>query len=288
MSETEATNPEGADLEEVAEGTAAPGDDQTELNADTEGDDGATEEELEEIEREGKKYRIPKALAPELMMQADYTRKTQEVAATRAELEARATAIAQQAEAVAALREDYGKLHGLKSQVEAYSKVDWAALNAEDPANAQAHWMQYQTLKDAYQSAEQDVSKKEASRLQEQQQEAAKRMEEAGRVLSREIPGWSPELANKLVETATSKYGVTIEELREISDPRLWKMLHDAHFGVEQRTKQKTAQTITKQAAVTPAVQTRGGSFSGAGLHDNLPTAEWVRRRNALDAKKRA
>lgn len=278
------TNPEAEELEEVVEGQEALGEDQTEL--DTDAEVGATDEELEEIEREGKKYRIPKALAPELMMQADYTRKTQEVAATRAELEQKAQAIAQQAEAASALREDYGKLHGLKSQVEAYGKVDWAALNAEDPSNAQAHWMQYQQLRDAYQSAEQDLSKKETQRLQEQQQSAAKALEEAERVLSRDVPGWGPDLVNNLVKTA-SDYGVTVTELREIADPRLWKMLNDARQYRELQAKQKTAKTIQKQAAVTPAAQTRGGSFSGAGVHDKLPAEEWTRRRNAELAKRR-
>lgn len=286
MSDQDATNPEAEELEEVANEAEAQGDDQTELNADTD-DEGATEEELEEIEREGKKYRIPKALAPELMMQADYTRKTQELAQTRTTLEARQAEIAQQAEAVASLREDYGKLHGLKSQVEAYSKVDWAALNADDPSNAQAHWMQYQQIKDAYTSAESELSKKEQARLQEQQQTAAKALEETERVLSRDIPGWGPELVNNLVKTA-SDHGVTVAELREIADPRLWKVLHKAHLHDLNEAKQKTAKTIQKQAAVTPAVTTKGGSFSGAGVHDKLPTDEWMRRRNAELSKKRA
>ncbi len=285
MSEADTTNPEAFEPEEVVEGQTAQGDDQTELDADS-SEEEQTEEELEEIEREGKKYRIPKALAPELMMQADYTRKTQEVAATRAELEARATAVAQQAETVAALREDYGKLHGLKAQVEAYSKVDWTALGAEDPSNAQAHWMQYQQLRDAYQIAEQDVSKKEQARLQEQQQSAAKALEETERVLSRDIPGWGPELVKELVGTA-AQAGVSVQELQSLTDPRLWKLLHKAHLHDLNEAKQKKAQTIQKQAAVTPAV-TPKGSFSGAGVHDKLPTEEWMRRRNAELSKKRA
>src|SRR5438093_10948162 len=41
------------------------------------------EERFEEIERNGKKATIPAWLKPELMMQADYTRKTQELAEAR-------------------------------------------------------------------------------------------------------------------------------------------------------------------------------------------------------------
>ena len=39
-----------------------------------------TEEELEEIEREGQKYKIPKALKNEFLMHKDYTQKTQSLA----------------------------------------------------------------------------------------------------------------------------------------------------------------------------------------------------------------
>ena len=43
--------------------------------------------ELEEVEHEGKKYQIPKPLKGALLMQADYTRKTQEVAEQRRAVE---------------------------------------------------------------------------------------------------------------------------------------------------------------------------------------------------------
>src|SRR5262245_52574677 len=44
---------------------------------------GPEPEESEEIEHDGRKYLVPKALRPLLLMQADYTRKTQEVAEQR-------------------------------------------------------------------------------------------------------------------------------------------------------------------------------------------------------------
>jgi len=285
MSETEATNPEGEDLEEVAEGTAAQGDDQTELNADS--DEEQTEEELEEIEREGKKYRIPKALAPELMMQADYTRKTQEIAQTRQALDAEKLSLAQQAEASKALIAEHATVHALKQQVEAYKNVDWDTLEDQDPDAARKHWRAYERTKEALSTAEGDLSTKESKRLEAEQSQRDQALKETGAVLSRDIPGWGPELANKLVETAAT-YGVTLQELATETDPRVWKALHDAHQWRQHQAKQKTAQTIQKQAAVTPAVTTKGGSFSGAGVHDKLPTEEWMRRRNAELAKKRA
>jgi hypothetical protein len=282
---TEATNPEGEDLEEVAEGAAAQGDDQdTELDQDS--DEEQPPEETEEIEHDGKKYSIPKALKPALLMQADYTRKTQEVAATKQELEQRAQAIAQQAEAQSALLQDHVAVASIKAQVDAYAALDWGQLMAEDPTNAQAHWFQYQQLKDRFDTASGDLSKKEQARLQEQQQSTARAMEEAERVLARDIPGWGPDLIKQLA-TAASTYGFSTAELGQTSDPRSWQVLNDARQWREHQAKQKTAQTIQKQAAVKPAVTTKGGSFKGAGVHDNLPAEEWARRRNAELARKR-
>ena len=62
-------------------------------NAETEESD---EDDLEEFEWNGRKVKGPKGLKEGLMMQADYTRKTQEVANTRKELEARAQRLEQQ------------------------------------------------------------------------------------------------------------------------------------------------------------------------------------------------
>jgi hypothetical protein len=60
---------------------------------------GEEAEELETVDYDGKQYQVPKALKAGIMMQADYTRKTQEVAEQRRELESRSQQIAQQAQA---------------------------------------------------------------------------------------------------------------------------------------------------------------------------------------------
>src|SRR5215204_3179929 len=67
------------------------GDEEGLLEGPTEAETEA--EELEEIERNGKKYKIPTALKSELLMQQDYTRKTQEVAEQRRAIEAEQQAL---------------------------------------------------------------------------------------------------------------------------------------------------------------------------------------------------
>src|SRR5437588_654600 len=60
--------------------------------------------------------------------------------------------------------------------------------------------------------------------------EAAERMAQTGQVLQREIDGWSPELAGKLVDYAQG-HGVSLDELGAADDPRVWKILHRAWQG---------------------------------------------------------
>src|SRR5690348_3643336 len=57
------------------------------------------QEELDTIEFDGKQYQVPKAIKPGYMMQADYTRKTQEVANQRRELEQAKERLTQQTHA---------------------------------------------------------------------------------------------------------------------------------------------------------------------------------------------
>src|SRR5688572_6710404 len=62
-------------------------------------DEEPEEEPFEEIDRNGKKATIPAWLKPELMMQADYTRKTQELAEARRAFDAERQAMQQFTEA---------------------------------------------------------------------------------------------------------------------------------------------------------------------------------------------
>src|SRR5215207_4248828 len=107
----------------------------TAADNDAEGnlDEGQTTEtdedsEEEEIERNGKTYRIAKALKAELMMQADYTRKTQEVSETRKALEAREAEISQQAERVKELTQDHKRLAIIDDYLERQQSTNWAKL----------------------------------------------------------------------------------------------------------------------------------------------------------------
>jgi hypothetical protein len=111
-------------------------------------------------------------------------------------------------------------------------------------------------------------------------------MAETGRTLQREIEGWSPEVANKLVEYAKA-FGVTLEELSQMADPRLWKVLHRAYQADQAGQQEGAAGRVAQAQAVRPAVLVSGAAAGGGGVRDELATKEWMARRNAQMTKGR-
>lgn len=288
MSEAlEATNPVAEDeatseAPEVADEANAQGDDLDETEEGTGDDADNPDPDLDEIELEGKKYKVPKQLIQERMLQADYTRKTQELAEQRKAAETERT---RQAESFEALRTEHVRVHTLESQIAAYQNVDWQTALAADPDNARIALDQYRALQITLEDAKRELSTKEQQRLDSQRQAAAKAIEETDRVLSREIKGWSPQLARELV-TLAGEYGVTQDDLLSNPNPRDFKILHELHTLRQQVKKQTTAQRQQAATAVTPAKTVTAKSSPPTGLDDRLSTEEWVRRRNAQEAAK--
>lgn len=290
MADDDATNPVVDDATRVApEGVAdeaeAQGEDQL---TDAEAQEGQAEDDSEEIEYEGAKHRIPKALKPALMMQADYTRKTQELAEHRRALETEAQTVVQQRAAVEALRQEYGQVEALRAEVQRYENVDWATWFDNDYAAAQAASVRYQQVTRAADQAERALAEKESQRLAEVRSHQARAVEEAERSLKTEIPDWGPAKASTLQALAVS-YGYPSEQFATFHDPRAAKLLNDLATAKAElatlKTKRAAAQKIEGDQQVRPAAPVKG-SFAPAGLHDNLSSEEWVRRRNAQLAKR--
>ena len=130
------------------------------------------------------------------------------------------------------------------------------------------------------------LSQQEYQSRQQAEREIAEQLAETGRVLASEIDGWSPEVAGKLVEYAGA-FGVTLDELREVADPRLWKILHRAHLGDEMVKQQEMTKQAEQLQSVRPAVQVSGGASVAGGVRDELGTGEWMRRRGEQAMKGR-
>jgi hypothetical protein len=254
------------------------------LAEDGDGEDASPDERdpdapeaLEEIVVDGVRHRVPGALKGAFMMQADYTRKTQEVAELRRAVEAERASIHQAGAGEAAAR---ARILALDEQIDRFGNVDWDTWENDDPFEAQKGWRQFQQLQQIRGQAAGQLVQLTRQRSLEEQRETATRIEEGRAVLARDIKGWSDNLAASLLETGVKQYGFDRAEIEEFTDPRMVKVLHDAHQFHLLSGKQKQAQQHAAAQGVRPAARVGGASSPPPGLDDRLSAEEWTRRRN--------
>lgn len=285
------TNPvaEGAaasDASEVNDETVVETHDNENEGADEgEESEGVQEDDTDEIDLDGKKYRIPKAVKPAIMMHGDYTKKTQELAEQRKQFEASRTAAVEADENhVKAL----GKLHVIDDHLKQYGAVNWTELEATDPVAAQTHWRTYSQLKELRQQTENEIKTAAETRTLETQRARAKQIEEAREQLPKLIPGWSHELDVKIANYGTVE-GYSRQELAEatIQNPRYVATLNKARLWDEHLKAQKVAKRAAAQEEARPVAEV-GSKSPAAKNPDRMSTEEWMKYEAARMAKKRA
>jgi hypothetical protein len=287
MNDTENNLPEAAELSQPALDQAQPeiGSDPTADQSDnTDGDtQGVDPEAFEEVEYEGKKYALPPELKDAILRQADYTRKTQELAQTRQQAEQ--TFAQQQAriEAERANIQAVARLTALDERLQQYAGVDWDSLSQNNGELAQREFMKYQQLKDSRQQFVVQIQQHEGQRAMQEQQETARQLQDANEALSREIKGWSPDYAQSLREVAKS-LGAKEEQLNGIREPWIVKALHA----------QKVLAEMTKKAgAAAPAVAAKpvrtisGGNAKATVDPDKMSIEDWMRHEQRRTASAR-
>jgi hypothetical protein len=251
----------------------------------------AVQDDTDEVEHEGKKYRIPKPLRGALLMQADYTRKTQELADQRRAHEDAQKAFGENQRAHSEHLNEFARVVALNDAIAQFEKADWPQIRANNPTLYDQLWFQYQQTKEQRDRAAVTLQQKIAERNSTAQRETAARLEQARSVIAREIPGWSPELAGKLNEFATAQ-GFTADELRQVSDPRVIKLLHAAYQGHQATQKAAAVTKVQRAEAVKPlpTVATNTGNKVSPvdAASDRLSTDEWLKRRNAQINKRKA
>lgn len=298
MDDIPADNPAGADApaQEPAQQDGAAGAVQAEptddtLTADAEPAEGqAAEDDGEDIEHDGKTYRVPKELKESFLRQADYTRKTQELADNRRALEAQQARVQQQERWAHEHTQEIGQLVAIDGRLQQYANVNWQAENQRDPVATQAAWIEYQQLRDARAGLANSLQQRDAQRNAEAERDRANRLAEGRAQLAKAIPGWNDDKSAALGKFGIDSYGLKAEEVDNLTDPRLVRILHDASLWRQHVTKQRAA---AQQVSATPPAQpvtVIGARRSpqpvspSSPQSDRLSTDEWFRRRNAEEA----
>lgn len=264
-----------------------PGDEAETDEVDAEDEDGDEDDETEEeselvdIERGGKTYKVPAELKDEFLMQADYTRKTQEVAELRRQLEPLVQHAEQLSDAELKAQDD---LYGVNYRLRQLESTDWSQADQMTAMQAQ---IEYQGLQQQAAQLQGFAEQARFERLSIAEQETARRMDEGRRELAKQIPDFAAK-APKLAEHAIKEYGFTVDDLSTVDDPRFFIALNRL-FDLEQQVKSRKVEQKVKQAVeIKPAAKIKGKAGSvKTGLHDGLSTAEWIRRDQARAAQRR-
>lgn len=222
---------------------------------DEETDTPTTDDETDELELGFKKYRVPKDLKTAVEdWRASTTQKEQSVAAERKALE---TQRLQQAEASDAELDARAQLKTVKSEMARFEAFDFAQyqqLRQTDPMGADEAWAYKQHLKDQHSGLEATINKATSERTELAQQDLAKRVQQTNEFAAKEIPGWKPEVTDKLIKYATER-GVPEDVLKSNWSPEFYRILHEARIGSLALAKQAAAPKVpatTRSEPIAP------------------------------------
>jgi hypothetical protein len=243
-------------------------------------DDSEPESDLEEIEIDGKTYKVPKDAA---LRHADYTRKTQEVAELRKAAEAtieRLQAVSQE--------ETQALTHvaAIDARLSDYANIDWDAWEQTSPLDAQRAWRQFTQLKEERGAAVHNYAQARQNAASIAEHERATRLEQGHRELSTKIPGWGQDKAVKLLDFGARAYGFSREELGAIDDPRMILALNDAFEIHNAKKAAVTRKQVAAQQAIKPAAKVPTGGPAVKPMTDRASTDAWMKARQAQLAKR--
>ncbi|HEY2009519.1 MAG TPA: hypothetical protein VGH23_11050 [Rhizomicrobium sp.] len=247
-------------------------------------DDACDTPEEVEVQYNGKSYSLPPELRDALLRQADYTRKTQELAGQRRAFEAEREGHRHQAAAMRSHLQDAARIVALNDHLAQMDSVDWPALQGQDPARAAQAWQQRIQIKTLRDRAARAWSQKDRDHASHTQRATARRAGQVHAHLSRLIADWSPGLDAKLAGYGIAN-GLSQNEITQaaLQNPSFVVLLHKAHQFDEAERKKKTKQTFDASQAARPVTRVGGGGGTAQrrttdASGDTLSTEEWAKR----------
>jgi len=295
---------EPQEVEEDVEDTEEESEDDEEIVEDTESEDeeSETDDEVDEEESDeeqpvqsvklkvnGEEIEKPLDEVVALAQQGlDYTKKTQEVAEKRKELETLENQIRlqeqnlqQQSMLNSELIQDVAKITALDQQLSEYQDVNWEQLSDSDFVTAQKKFFTFNQLQQQRSNLVSQFESKRQEALNRQQQAVADKVAKGREVLAKEIPNWSQETTQEIISTGREDYGFTDAELNAIVDPRHVRVLHDAMQW--RKLKSKNSVVKKKVSRAKPVVKPGSKDPNKAVNSNAKKIREQLRRSGSSD-----
>lgn len=251
-----------------------------------------------DVEIDGKLAKVPEWAKDGYLRNADYTRKTQETAALRKELEARQQELQTRFQYADEEFQAHVELSTINNRLKAAEGINWNAEYQKilsdpelqnDPLGQQqavnqfnALHMQWQELMGQKQTLEQKANYYAHTRTEAAQQETAKRLTATRDYAEKNIKGWTPELDAKITEFAIKELGFDADTLAAACNPQIYQTIYYAHLGKQSLTRQQTARPTspTGQPVATRTVSAKA-NVSTVPDPEKSSMADYVRARNA-------
>ena len=228
------------------------------------------EDDSEEVEWEGKAYKVPKELKPALMRQQDYTQKTQEVATLRKAAEDKAMFVEAQQQFQSAVSKEMGEFQALQARKAEFDRLDWSALYNADPGQAFNLRQQADALKEQLQTKQRELQEKAGRFEQARQQHTQKQWALAVEAAKTRIGKFSPEEDIAMAQQAQA-LGFDQAELQgRFADARVlqaiykaakWDALQQGKLLTEKKV--STARPVRQVSRTGPQAQ-RDGALADA------------------------
>lgn len=239
-------------------------------------------EELDSIEFAGRSFKVPKALKPGFMMQADYTRKTQDVAAKGPALQEQQRLLQEQAAHTADHLVEVARLIALDERLTGhFEAIDWETWLRQDPAAAADGWRDYEQTKAGHAAQAAKLAHAIADKTERERQDTARRFEDTRAFAKRSITGWNDELDARLADFATRELGFTDAEIERHISPKTYAAVHRAWLAAEMQKQPKSASsaaTANPAAAPLETVASRSSPGGRRSLAD-MSMDEYVAER---------
>ena len=228
------------------------------------------EDEAEEVEFEGKAYKVPKEIKGALLRQSDYTQKTQELATLRKQAEDRMQFAEAQQQLMAAVHQEATEYAALKKQLENFNNVDWQALYSADPGQAFGLQAQANKLKETLAEKERVLAEKLKTQERIREAHAQKQWAFAVEAAKQRIGKLTQEEDIAMAQQAAA-LGFDESELKgRFADPRLLHAIYKAaKWDALQQGKLLASKKVAEARPMKPASRSapqaqRDGAFADA------------------------
>ncbi len=195
--------------------------------------------------------------------QADYTRKTQEVAQQRRQVQELENQYTQSLNHIQRLAQELQQTPDVPEP-----DIDWEQLSAEDPIEFLKQ-KEFARERQAYREQRaQQFSQIQQEQARMQQYQAAQHLEGERQLLVDVIPAWKDAATAKAEKAAirafaVAEYGLDDAQLRQTYDHRVVKVLYDAYQA--HKGKSKATQAIKQVEEPRPVLKKQGRSYKPTG-----------------------